>query len=162
MKIIAKRRRLENKTDYLNRRRLLEGGKPRVVVRKTNKYIILQYVESREAQDKVINSVVSSELLNHGWPADKAGSLKSLAAAYLTGILFAKTVKSTKDVVLDMGLLRNTPGSRIYAALKGMVDGGMKIRHDAKIFPDEKRIKSENTKAFFDSVKLKVEGGSKK
>ena len=42
-----------------------------------------------------------------------------------------------------------------------MVDGGMKIKHDAKIFPDEKRIKSENTKAFFDSVKLKVEGGSK-
>ena len=39
MKIIAKRRRIENKTNYTKRRRLLEGRKPRVVIRKTNRYI---------------------------------------------------------------------------------------------------------------------------
>lgn len=161
MKVIDKRRRIENKTDYLNRRRLLEGGKPRVVIRKTNKYIIIQYVESKEAQDKVIVTAFSKELLEHGWPKDKSGSLKSLAAAYLTGTLFAKKMKHTSESVLDLGLLRSTKGSRIYAALKGMVDSGVKIKHDPKIFPEEKRINTEATKSFFDSVKSKI-GGMKK
>ena len=88
MKIIPKRRRRESKTNYLKRKRLLEGKKPRVVVRKTNRYIIIQFVESKLAQDRILAGVTSKKLLAYGWPENKAGSLKGLAAGYLTGILF--------------------------------------------------------------------------
>ncbi len=161
MKIIAKRRRIENKTNYTKRRRLLEGRKPRVVIRKTNRYIIIQLVESKVAQDVVKCGVNSKELLDYGWPADKAGSLKSLAAAYLTGILFGKKIKSNDESILDMGLIRNTKGSRIYAALKGAVDSGCKIRHNPSILPSIESINKENTKGFFDKVKSNILGGKK-
>ena len=90
MKLIAKRRRRERKTNYLKRRRLLSGQKTRIVIRKSNRYIIIQAVESRFAQDKIITSCLSKSLLEYGWPKEKSGSLKSLPAAYLTGLLFGK------------------------------------------------------------------------
>ena len=54
---IDKRRRREHKTNYTKRLILLKGKVPRLVVRKTNKYIILQIIESSHAQDKVSYSV---------------------------------------------------------------------------------------------------------
>jgi large subunit ribosomal protein L18 len=157
MKIIAKRRRHENKTNYSKRMRLLEGRKPRVVLRKSNKYIILQYVESKAAQDSVKASVTSKDLLDYGWPKEKAGSLKSLGAAYLAGLLFGKKIKKMAPAILDLGLIRNTKGSRVYSAVKGINDAGFKLPCSEEVFPAEKRIKNENISAFFDKVKLNVE-----
>ena len=145
MKVLAKKRRRQNKTDYNRRRILLESGKPRIVIRKTNKYIILQYVESQVAKDKIKVGVISRDLLKHGWPKEKSGSLKNLAACYLTGLLFGKKIgKAEEEAILDMGLTKSTHGSRIYAALKGVVDSGVKVKHNPEMFPDEGRIKSEN------------------
>ena len=161
MKIISKRRRHENKTDYLKRRRLLEGRKPRLVIRKSNRYIIIQYVESKFAQDSIKLAVNSKDLIENGWPVDKAGSLKSLAGAYLAGYLFGTKAKKFEGAVLDTGLIRSTKGSRIYAALKGIIDAGFKMPANAEIFPEEKRIKTENTKNFFDKVKENITKGVK-
>jgi len=160
MKELSKRRRLEGKTNYLKRMRLLEGRKPRIVVRKSNKYITLQYVESKLAQDSILVSVVSKDLLAYGWPEAKAGSLKSLGAAYLSGLLFGKKLGGKKDYVVDTGLIRSTKGSKIYAALKGVSDAGLKIQIDKEVLPEEKRIKSNNLKDFFDKVKEKIESGA--
>lgn len=155
MKKLDKRRRRENKTNYAKRLKLLKGNIPRLIVRKTNKYIILQIIESGNAQDKIISSVNTKELLNHGWPADKSGSLKNLSAAYLGGFLIAKKINKKFDkIILDSGLIPNTKGSRIYAAVKGAVDGGLNIPHDEKIFPDYKMI---NKYDFFENVKKKLE-----
>ncbi|MEM4271506.1 MAG: 50S ribosomal protein L18, partial [Candidatus Pacearchaeota archaeon] len=77
-----RRRRLEAKTDYKARLELLKSGKPRLVVRKSNKYMTIQIVKSEIAQDKVIVGTTSRILLEKGWPKEKSGSLKSLAAAY--------------------------------------------------------------------------------
>ena len=93
MKKLDKRRRREGKTNYRKRLSLLKSESPRLVVRKTNKYIILQIVESEKAQDKVIFTVSTKELLKHGWPEEKKGSLKSLGAAYLAGLLIGKKSK---------------------------------------------------------------------
>jgi len=153
MKKLSKRRRLEGKTNYLKRMRLLEGKKPRIAIRKSNRYITIQYIESRLAQDSVAVSVVSSDLLDYGWPEAKAGSLKSLGAAYLSGLLFGKKLGSKKDYVIDTGLIRSTKGSKVYAALKGISDAGLKIQMDKEVQPEEKRIKSDNLKDFFDKVK---------
>ncbi len=166
MKIISKRRRLEGKTNYVKRRRLLEGAKTRIVIRKTNRYIIIQYVESKAAQDKILVSKFSKELLEYGWPEEKAGSLKSLGAGYLIGLLFGKTMnedyKETKPAI-DTGLIRNTRGSKIYAVIKGIVDAGFNMAHNKEVFPEEKRIKNKNIIDFFDKVKENIlkKGGKK-
>jgi len=161
MQIIPKKRRLENKTSYKKRRRLLESGKPRIVVRKSNKYLVIQYVESKVAQDSVKIIVSTKDLIKQGWPKDKVGSLKSLGACYLAGLLFASKVEDKKkEAILDTGLIRNTKGSRVYTVLKGIVDGGVNVPHGKDIFPDESRINTEKTKDFFDKIKSSI-GGSK-
>jgi large subunit ribosomal protein L5e len=40
---------------------------------------------------------------------------------------------------LDLGLARATVGNRVFAALKGAVDGGLNIPHSDKIFPKAKK-----------------------
>ena len=87
MKKVAKRRRREGKTNYSKRIMLLKSERPRVVFRRSNKYVAGQYVESHDAQDKVIFGVDSRELLKYGWPEESKGSLKSVTASYLTGYL---------------------------------------------------------------------------
>ena len=67
---VPKRRRKEGKTEYNKRLGLLKGKKPRVVFRKTNRYIISQYITSEEAQDKVEFSITSKILMKYGWPKE--------------------------------------------------------------------------------------------
>jgi large subunit ribosomal protein L18 len=153
---LNKRRRLENKTNYKKRLMLLKGDYLRLVIRKTNKYITLQIVESEDAKDKILSAISTKNLLKHGWPEDKAGSLKSLGASYLAGLLLGKKTKGLKqEVILDSGLIPNTRGSRIYAAVKGAADSGIAIKYDKKILPDEERIK--NKYEFFEKVKKNIE-----
>jgi large subunit ribosomal protein L18 len=125
-----RRRRREAKTDYKARFSLLKSGKPRLVVRKSNRYILVQLVSSDLAQDKVLASVSSKELVEKGWPKEKIGSLKSVHAAYLTGFLLAKTMKGKQpEAIFDMGMYPNVHGSRIYAALRGAGEGLVEIPH---------------------------------
>jgi len=148
---LDKRRRQEGKTNYHKRLILLKSETPRLVVRKTNKYITLQIVESKKAQDKVLYTVSTKELLKHGWPVDKAGSLKSLSAAYLAGLLIGKKASNVKSkIILDSGLITSTKGSRVYAAVKGIADSGIEIPFDEKVIPSDKMI---NKYDFFDKVK---------
>lgn len=141
------RRRREKKTDYKLRMKLLKSGKKRIVIRKTNRYIIIQAVESNEARDKILTGVSSRELVKEGW--DKSGSLKSIPAAYLTGLLAAKRIKEKKisgEFILDIGMIINKKGGRIYSAAKGLIDGGIKMNVSKEVFPPEERIKGEHLK----------------
>ncbi len=153
-KKLDKRRRQECKTNYNKRLILLKGKKLRLVIRKTNKYIILQIVDSVNARDKVLYSANTSELLKKGWPEEKKGSLKNLSAAYLGGILLGKKAKEIKkEVILDIGLIPSTKGSRVYAAVKGVNDSGIKINFDEKIMFDEDKIAEKIGKDIFNKVK---------
>ena len=134
-----KRRRKEGRTDYKLRLGLLKSGLPRIVIRRTNKYFIAQAVESVEAQDKVIATISSKELLGNGWDKKKGGSLKSIPAGYLTGLLFAKKIKGGKYIV-DLGMARTEKGCRAFAVVKGLIDGGLDIAADEKVFPSEERL----------------------
>lgn len=152
---LNKRRRLESKTNYKKRLALLKGDYLRLVVRKTNKYITLQIVKSEEAKDKVLYSASTKNLLKYNWPIEKAGSLKSLSAAYLAGILLGKKAKELKqEIILDTGLIPNTKGSRVYAAVKGVSDSGIAIRYDEKAMPNEERIKDKYE--FFKKIKEEI------
>jgi len=160
---MMKRRRAEGKTDYLARITQLKSGKPRVVFRRTNRYIIGQYVKSDEAQDRVIITTNSIELLSYGWPENALGSLKSLPACYLTGFLLGKRIlekEKKTEAILDIGLLRNSSKSRTYAFLKGVLDAGVKVPCKEEVFPDEKRLRGEYLKSkikdVFGKIKEKI------
>lgn len=180
------RRRYEGKTDYRKRMSLLKSGLPRVVVRRTNYRIIVQIVDFDRRGDKTLCQASSNELEKYGWKCSK----KNLPAAYLTGFLCGKrTVKLGKlrnnEAVLDMGLYRSHKGGRIFSALKGIIDAGIKVPC-GDVLPEEERMigahidkyaskvsKASNsnsfqfskTKAFaertskmFENVKNKIEG----
>jgi large subunit ribosomal protein L18 len=137
-----RRRRHERKTDYKARFNLLKSKEKRLVARKSNKYLIVQIVETDIAQDKVIIGTTSKVLLTKGWPKEKAGSLKSIPAAYLTGFIMGKLAqeKKIKKLIFDIGMHRNIQKSRLYALLKGAIDSGLEIQHNAKIFPSDENL----------------------
>ena len=142
---VQKRRRQENKTDYELRMGLLKSGVLRIVIRKTNRYVYAQIVESKEAQDFVMQKVSSKDLIKEGWDKKFSGSLKSIPACYLTGLLLAKKVGKGKFII-DTGMARNVHGSRIFAFVNGLIDGGLEINADKKAFPNEKRVIGEHLK----------------
>ncbi len=155
---IDKRRRREWKTDYSKRMKILKGETPRIIFRRTNRYLISQYAESEEAQDKVVLGFNSKMLLDYGWPKNSLGSLKSITAAYLLGVLMGKGIKGKKTPIIDFGMTRNIHKSRAYAFLKGLIDSGVKIKHNEGIFPEENRIKGEHlkNKIQFQEIKSKI------
>ncbi|MBS3081476.1 50S ribosomal protein L18 [Candidatus Pacearchaeota archaeon] len=143
----VRRRRLEGKTDYRARLYLLKSNKPRVIFRKTNKYLQAQIVTTQIAQDKVIVNVSTKDLIQYGWPEKLKGSLKSLPAAYLMGHLLVKKSKEIKEGVLDIGLLTHVPKSRMYAFVKGLRDAGFNIPCNEKILPDDALISKKQESA---------------
>jgi len=140
------RRRREGKTNYYQRTRLVVADSPRMVVRKTNRHIIIQLVASEMEGDRTLVAANSSELAQYGYK----GSMSSTPAAYLTGLLFAVKAKKAQysGAVLDIGLNRATRGARVFAALKGAVDAGLNVPHGKEILPDDSRIKGEHIAAF--------------
>lgn len=144
------RRRREGKTDYLKRLSLLKSRKPRVVVRKTNKYIIVQFVKFNERGDEVIAYAFSKELARFGWPYGG----KNLPAAYLTGYLAGLRAKKAgvAEAILDIGRFPSTKGSRLYAALKGVLDAGVKVPHSPEILPEDERIRGEHISTFAEKL----------
>ncbi len=140
--IKLRRRRLEKRTDYKARLALLKFKKARLVARKTNKHIIVQIVETKQAQDRVITGLTSQVLLEKGWPKNGSGSLKNKAAAYLVGFLIGKIAqeKGVKSAIFDIGMHRNIHKSRLYAILKGAIDAGLDIQHSKEVLPSNEEI----------------------
>lgn len=165
--IVQKRRRMEGKTDYLKRIKLLKSGKPKIVFRKTNRYFISQYVVSYEAKDKIIFGINSKGLLKYGWDEKFKGSLKSTPAAYLTGFLTAKKILKEKleKPIVDFGMIRTIKKSKAYSFLKGIIDGGINISCKKEAFPSEERIKGKHLKEDFmkkfEEIKSKIEKNEK-
>jgi large subunit ribosomal protein L18 len=155
---VLKRRHLEHKTDYKARLAMLKSNKHRLVIRKTNRYVIAQIVVSENAQDKVLISATTKDLIAHGWPKEKSGSLKSLAAAYLLGLMVGKKALSkTKEAIIDIGMNRNIQKSRIYAVVKGALDSGLHIPHNADSLPNIEMIKSnKHLSTFVEKLKEKM------
>jgi large subunit ribosomal protein L18 len=158
-----KRRKRERKTDYSKRIRLLKGGAPRIVFRKTNKYIIAQYIKSKEAQDKVETGITSKSLIRYGWPEELKGSLKSIPASYLTGLLIGKKIlkKKLEKPVVDFGMIRVLHKNRAFSFLKGLEDSGIKMKCKEEFFPKEDKIKGKHLKKdfskIFEEIKSKIE-----
>ncbi len=136
---VKPRRHREGRTDYRRRLRLLKSRKIRIVVRKSLKNISVQFVEYNPEGDKIIISVLSSDLVkDYKWKH----SVSTTPAAYLTGLLAGKKAreKGVKEGMLDIGRYRPTRGNKLFATLKGVVDAGIVCPHDEGIMPSEDRI----------------------
>jgi large subunit ribosomal protein L18 len=140
---VPKRRRREGKTNYYKRYKMLKSGqKTRAVVRKTNRYVIVQIIQFAPEGDLTLVGVHSKLLFKYGWKS----SPDNTSAAYLTGLLAGFKAKKLgiEKVIPDIGLHRPTRGAKIFAAIKGLRDAGIDVSVSEEVIPSEERIKGEH------------------
>ncbi len=144
------RRKREGRTDYRKRLKLIMSGKPRLVVRKSNKNISAQIITYSAQGDKVVAAANSRDLKKLGW----IFGTKSICAAYLTGLLLGQKAKEKgiKEAVLDAGLSSTVKGNRIYSALKGVMEI-ISVPASQEILPDQKRLSGEHISNYMASIK---------
>jgi large subunit ribosomal protein L5e len=134
--------------------------KYRFCVRFTNRDVICQVIKATLVGDVCIAAAYSHELPKYGMLA----GLTNYAATYATGLLCARRLLTkyglnetyegkVEDLgedyhvghddedaprpfkcFLDTGLVRTSTGAKVFAALKGAVDGGLDIPHNEKRF----------------------------
>jgi large subunit ribosomal protein L18 len=137
------RRRRVGKTDYRKRRGIIQGQKPFLSVRVSNRYISGQIMRPAPEGDITVCSESSRSLAKqHGWK----GSMKNLPSSYLTGYLLGKSArqKGIEDAVFYSGVSRFVHGSRLAAFLKGASEAGLGLEYSDDILPDEQRIKGNH------------------
>lgn len=148
---VAFRRKREGKTHYKKRLELLKSGKNRVVIRRSNTSVTIQFISYEPDGDKVLCTFKSSQLNTYGWKYSK----KSLPACYLAGLAAGTLAlkQGVKDAILDLGVQLPKPGSRLYATLKGVVDAGVQVPHNPEVFPSDDRISGQHIASFSDLAK---------
>jgi large subunit ribosomal protein L5e len=133
--------------------------KYRFVVRITNADVVCQIAYAKIVGDVILASAYAHELTRYGMPVGHT----NYAGCYATGLLLARrllkklgldsryagkekldgelySVAELDDgprpfrAFLDVGLARTTTGARIFAALKGAIDGGLNIPHSETRF----------------------------
>lgn len=136
---VPHRRRREQKTDYEQRLKLLKSGKPRAVVRTSNKHTKAHLAHFKREGDETEAFTTTEELEEYGWNHNTG----NIPAAYLAGFLMA--YKTGEDeAVLDLGLREVKSGGRIFAAVKGMNDAGLDVPAGEEAFPEESRVRGEH------------------
>jgi len=151
--------------------------KYRLVVRFSNKNITCQVVYATLTHDVVMAAAYSKELPSYGLNF----GLTNYAAAYCTGLLLARRVLSKLGLaeaykglqeasgedylveenddgprpffcLLDVGLKRTSTGSKVFAALKGALDGGLDIPHSDKRYvgydPESKSLDEDTLRKY--------------
>ena len=136
------RRKRQGRTYYRKRISMLMSNKSRFVVRASLRNFQASVIEYNAKGDKVLLMIDSKALVKLGWK----GNNGNLPSAYLIGALAGKKAleKGIKDAVLDLGFNKSTKGSRVYAALAGAVDMGLKIPFNPEVLPSKDRISGEH------------------
>ncbi|HWG90329.1 MAG TPA: 50S ribosomal protein L18 [Candidatus Thermoplasmatota archaeon] len=132
------RRRREGRTDYRRRLALLKSEKARVVVRRSLKNVIVQFVTYNEVGDQIVAQAEARELPAMGW----TGYTSNTPAAYLTGVLAAKRAKDAgvTEGIVDLGLQVPQKGGNLFAAVQGVLDAGVQVPHSPDVLPQEDRL----------------------
>ncbi|MEE1544131.1 MAG: 50S ribosomal protein L18, partial [Alphaproteobacteria bacterium] len=107
-----------------------------------NRQVLIQLIRFAKQGDEVVTAVSSQQLGVLGWK----GSGTSIPAAYLSGLLAARNAQAAGETraVLDIGRVTPTQGGRVFAVLKGLVDGGLEVPHSDTLYPGEERIRGEH------------------
>ncbi len=149
--VVPFRRKREGRTNYKKRLLLLKSRKPRLVVRRSNRYVLAQVVLFDNKGDKVVVSFDSKKLKDLGWNY----SFNSVPASYLTGLMIGKLAlkKGVNEAILDIGLQEKTVGNRIFSLVKGAVDAGLNIPVDPEILPSEDRVLGKHIVEYYKMLK---------
>jgi len=155
--------------------------KRRLVVRILNKHVCCQIINSSIKGDSVLESAYSSELPSFGVKAGLTNYAACYATGLLvarrvlTKFKLADTYKGTDEATgeyyieemaedaeddapkpmtayLDVGLARCSTGSRVFACMKGAVDGGLAVPHSERRMvgydTEEKALDAEVTRKY--------------
>lgn len=144
--VLQYKRKREGKTHYISRLSHLKSGKHRAVIRASLKHCIIQLTNYTPTGDVILVSAHTNELKKYGWKAPTG----NVPAAYLCGYLLAKKAQRKKltEAIADIGLQKKVKGARLFAAIKGMIDGGMNIPASKDVLPKEDRINGEHIKNY--------------
>merc|ERR1712109_150405 len=137
------RRRREGKTDYFARKRLVVQDKNkyntpkyRMIVRSSNTDVTCQIAYARLEGDIVIcTGLLLARRILQKFKLDSVYE----GNTNVDGSMYA--VEDNDDgpgafrACLDVGLARTSTGAKVFAAMKGAVDGGLDIPHSEKRFP---------------------------
>jgi large subunit ribosomal protein L18 len=150
-------KRIRNeKTNYKKRKIMLMSKRDFISVNVTNENTQVQILKPEISGDKVVASSHSRFLIKEGWK----GSRKNIPAAYLTGYSVGKKAlaKGVNNAIVYSGTRKYT--QRMAAAVKGVVDAGIKVPSDEETFPPEERINGDHLKVKNDIaiVKSKIDG----
>jgi len=125
------RRRVEGKTNYHRRLKLIKSRKLRAVIRSSENHTTVQIIKSKFGGDEILASAHSKELAkNFDWDANTG----NIPAAYLTGYLAGLRAKKEgiAEAILDLGLFYHR--NRVLAAFKGILDAEIDIPHRDEFF----------------------------
>jgi large subunit ribosomal protein L18 len=130
----------KHKTNYRKRSALLISKRYFITVKVSNQNVAAQVLKPTAMGDIVIASSHSRELKKHGWK----GSMNSLPACYLTGLLLGKKCmeNGTKNAILYTGRDRFT--KRIAACIKGIISAGVDVPVSDQSLPKESRISGQH------------------
>lgn len=145
------KRKREGRTYYKNRLKMLLSNKCRFVVRKSLRNFQASIIKYSPKGDAIILTVNSKSLDKIGWRGDSG----NMPSAYLVGFLTGKRAieKGITEAILDLGFYNSTKGSRLYAALAGAIDSGLKIPFSEEILPPKDRISGEHISKYAQTLK---------
>lgn len=132
-------RRKDQKTDYEQRLDLVKSGKPRLVVRTSNRNTRVHVSSYSPEGDENEAQTISKELEEHGWEHNTG----NIPAAYLTGFLAGSRAEHG-EAILDLGLRKDKRGGRVFAAVQGARDAGLEVPAGEDAIPDESRMVGEH------------------
>ncbi len=149
--IVPFRRKREGKTNYRSRLKLLMSNKPRIIIRKSKKHLLIQVANYALGGDRIIVSAHSRELAKYGWLGDE----NNVPAAYLCGMLAGRKAlaQKVKEAIPDLGLQHPVKGASIYAAIKGAKDAGLKVPIDEKVAPSQERLSGKHISNYAEKIK---------
>jgi large subunit ribosomal protein L18 len=147
------RRNRQNRTNYRKRLAVLVGRRSFVSVTISNQNVMVQVLKPSATGDSVVTAVRSLELLKYGWK----GSMNSIPACYLTGLLLGKRTleKGMNNLVLYTG--KGSFTSRVAACLKGIIDAGVNIPVSESSLPKIERINGGHIAQYAELLKKDAE-----
>ena len=123
------RRRREGKTSYKKRLALAKSELPKLVVRRSNKYLIAQIVNYTENGDTTVAQFNSHSLKSKGWKH----SCTNIPAGYLTGLAIASAAKKAKVAeAIRSGRISTTTGPFLRMTANGHPMGSTISVHNAR------------------------------
>ena len=143
---------------------MLRGGALRAIVRVSNTQVVCQLAQFDPEGDRIVASFSGNNLAAYGWPV--GASTKSVPACYVAGYALGKSALSAghDSAILDIGLASSSPGNRIFAALKGMIDAGLDVPHGDGVLPSDDRANGahidDSLAAAVDAAKNAIEEAS--